>query len=299
MSQQCEICGKKPQYGNRISHAHNVPQAALESLICVRYTPAWAQPQSVCASAPPACAAVKWSRRSVLLHAQQLNIKNQICIRRDRSVRRALGSVAQHRWNAQLPFSPHSHSRNSFLPSLDDLAITDPEIERASPHPRAMSNFFPLASHPGIGHAHPAALLRHRAGAHADVPIHQPGRRPHPVAGNFTGRGRVKEPQPSAARSAPEPPPPPAQPPTQQSCQPQHTSPLRLSFRNMLPPIAPGEPTQRTALSESTHVRTPFRVWEWATRPALPSQRMTPGVRNRAETTVGKQRFRFSAAKNS
>jgi large subunit ribosomal protein L28 len=24
MAQQCEICGKKPQAGNRISHAHNV-----------------------------------------------------------------------------------------------------------------------------------------------------------------------------------------------------------------------------------------------------------------------------------
>jgi large subunit ribosomal protein L28 len=24
MAQQCEICGKKPQSGNRISHAHNV-----------------------------------------------------------------------------------------------------------------------------------------------------------------------------------------------------------------------------------------------------------------------------------
>jgi large subunit ribosomal protein L28 len=24
MAQQCEICGKKPQFGNRISHAHNV-----------------------------------------------------------------------------------------------------------------------------------------------------------------------------------------------------------------------------------------------------------------------------------
>lgn len=24
MPQQCEICGKKPQSGNRISHAHNV-----------------------------------------------------------------------------------------------------------------------------------------------------------------------------------------------------------------------------------------------------------------------------------
>ena len=24
MAQQCAICGKKPQFGNRISHAHNV-----------------------------------------------------------------------------------------------------------------------------------------------------------------------------------------------------------------------------------------------------------------------------------
>ena len=24
MAQQCELCGKKPQAGNRISHAHNV-----------------------------------------------------------------------------------------------------------------------------------------------------------------------------------------------------------------------------------------------------------------------------------
>ncbi|MFC1854077.1 50S ribosomal protein L28 [candidate division CSSED10-310 bacterium] len=24
MSQQCEICGKKPQFGHHISHAHNV-----------------------------------------------------------------------------------------------------------------------------------------------------------------------------------------------------------------------------------------------------------------------------------
>jgi len=24
MAQQCEICGKKPQFGNHISHAHNV-----------------------------------------------------------------------------------------------------------------------------------------------------------------------------------------------------------------------------------------------------------------------------------
>jgi large subunit ribosomal protein L28 len=24
MAQQCDICGKKPQAGNRISHAHNV-----------------------------------------------------------------------------------------------------------------------------------------------------------------------------------------------------------------------------------------------------------------------------------
>ncbi|MGB6812004.1 MAG: 50S ribosomal protein L28, partial [Candidatus Sulfotelmatobacter sp.] len=24
MAQQCDICGKKPQFGNRISHAHNV-----------------------------------------------------------------------------------------------------------------------------------------------------------------------------------------------------------------------------------------------------------------------------------
>jgi large subunit ribosomal protein L28 len=24
MSRQCEICGKKPQFGHRISHAHNV-----------------------------------------------------------------------------------------------------------------------------------------------------------------------------------------------------------------------------------------------------------------------------------
>ena len=24
MSRQCEICGKKPQFGNNVSHAHNV-----------------------------------------------------------------------------------------------------------------------------------------------------------------------------------------------------------------------------------------------------------------------------------
>ncbi|MGD0989407.1 MAG: 50S ribosomal protein L28 [Candidatus Sulfotelmatobacter sp.] len=24
MAQECDICGKKPQFGNRISHAHNV-----------------------------------------------------------------------------------------------------------------------------------------------------------------------------------------------------------------------------------------------------------------------------------
>ncbi|MEZ5351134.1 MAG: 50S ribosomal protein L28 [Bryobacteraceae bacterium] len=24
MAQQCEVCGKKPVYGNRVSHAHNV-----------------------------------------------------------------------------------------------------------------------------------------------------------------------------------------------------------------------------------------------------------------------------------
>ena len=24
MAQVCEVCGKKPQFGNRISHAHNV-----------------------------------------------------------------------------------------------------------------------------------------------------------------------------------------------------------------------------------------------------------------------------------
>lgn len=24
MAQQCEICGKGPQFGNRVSHAHNV-----------------------------------------------------------------------------------------------------------------------------------------------------------------------------------------------------------------------------------------------------------------------------------
>ena len=24
MAQSCEICGKKPAYGNRVSHAHNV-----------------------------------------------------------------------------------------------------------------------------------------------------------------------------------------------------------------------------------------------------------------------------------
>ena len=24
MSQQCEVCGKKPQFGHKISHAHNV-----------------------------------------------------------------------------------------------------------------------------------------------------------------------------------------------------------------------------------------------------------------------------------
>lgn len=24
MSRQCEVCGKKPQFGNNISHAHNI-----------------------------------------------------------------------------------------------------------------------------------------------------------------------------------------------------------------------------------------------------------------------------------
>jgi len=24
MSRQCEICGKKPQFGNNVSHAHNI-----------------------------------------------------------------------------------------------------------------------------------------------------------------------------------------------------------------------------------------------------------------------------------
>jgi len=30
MAQQCDICGKKPQAGNRISHAHNVTKRRWE-----------------------------------------------------------------------------------------------------------------------------------------------------------------------------------------------------------------------------------------------------------------------------
>ena len=30
MAQVCEICGKRPQFGNRISHAHNVSKRRLQ-----------------------------------------------------------------------------------------------------------------------------------------------------------------------------------------------------------------------------------------------------------------------------
>ena len=33
MAQQCDICGKKPQAGNRISHAHNVTSSLTAVLI--------------------------------------------------------------------------------------------------------------------------------------------------------------------------------------------------------------------------------------------------------------------------
>jgi len=38
MAQVCEVCGRGPQFGNRVSHAHNVTKRRW-NLNCSRFTP--------------------------------------------------------------------------------------------------------------------------------------------------------------------------------------------------------------------------------------------------------------------
>ena len=55
MAQVCDICGKGPQFGNNISHAHNVTKRRWNvNLRPVRAKVGAAPTPSGCASAPPA-----------------------------------------------------------------------------------------------------------------------------------------------------------------------------------------------------------------------------------------------------
>src|ERR1700722_7390161 len=71
---------------------------------------------------------VSWT--CVLLHLQQFHVEDQVRIGRDWPTRRSIGPVTKRRRNAQLTFPANLHSRYSFFPSLDDLAVADREIKR-------------------------------------------------------------------------------------------------------------------------------------------------------------------------
>ena len=81
MAQVCEICGKGPQFGNNISHAHNVSKRRWKvNLRAVRARVKGGT--SAFAFAHPACVAAKSLRlkRPViedLLNPNQLHIKDE------------------------------------------------------------------------------------------------------------------------------------------------------------------------------------------------------------------------------
>src|ERR1700676_4727184 len=102
--------------------------------------PASGLPPSAYGLALPAFVAAKSSRRNsqppkalrftkvfrgyvFLLNLQQLHVEDQIRIRRDGATRSSFGPVTERRRNTQLAFAAALHSRSSFFPSLDDLAV--------------------------------------------------------------------------------------------------------------------------------------------------------------------------------
>ena len=69
-----------------------------------------------------------------LLNVQQLNIKDQVRVRRNRPD--TVSAVAHLRRHNNRALAPYLHALHPHVPALDYLAASDPEAERRTPHRR-------------------------------------------------------------------------------------------------------------------------------------------------------------------
>src|SRR3954469_11510692 len=72
-----------------------------------------------------------------LLQLQKLDLEQQGRVRRDNAAG-AARAVAQLGRDQQRPLAAHLHAGHAFVPTLDHLAATEPERERAAPVQRAV-----------------------------------------------------------------------------------------------------------------------------------------------------------------
>src|SRR5258708_28171128 len=59
-------------------------------------------------------------------YAEQFHFEHQGRVRRDHAAG-AARAVTECRWNGQFAFAPDLHSLHAFIPSADDLALSQPE----------------------------------------------------------------------------------------------------------------------------------------------------------------------------
>src|SRR5262249_32072457 len=78
------------------------------------------------------------SRRfSALANGDELDVENESCIRGDLR-RRASRSVGHLWWNRELAAAADAHTEEALVPSLDDLAFAESELERRAAIARAV-----------------------------------------------------------------------------------------------------------------------------------------------------------------
>ena len=177
MAQVCDICGKKPQFGNTISHAHNVSRrrwnvnlrpvrakvkggsqahARLHLLHAQRQSGQSLrtnQPQRTPRSTKKILRSSFLCEPSCPLWLMPLTQRPAIQRRRSESrsaeSRPALrGPIGKIRRNPQLALAADFHAGNAFVPALDDLVATRGSKVNGSPRSTELSNFLPLVSHP-------------------------------------------------------------------------------------------------------------------------------------------------------
>src|SRR5579872_361688 len=123
---------------------------------------------------------VGWRSRS---HCQQLHVEDQGCVRRDDCLvsRIAIGQFGR---DAELSFAPDLHSRDPFIPSLDNLALSECETVGLIGVDSAVE-LLAVGEPSCVVDLDAISVVGDGAGTDLDVPVLEAGVGPYAVARNF------------------------------------------------------------------------------------------------------------------